>query len=132
MSTYDSADWIGRTETYLKNERLGGSDNVNVHVHVVFLEGVYFDRAAQGLKRRFVKVEPPSDMFRLLYTALRFAARYCGRLALEPQPSSRALAGTRAFSGVVCQNAFWISNPSLAHKTNFNRPVIYSCIHYQR
>jgi len=34
---------------------------VHVHYHVVFLEGVYLDRTAQGLKPRFVKGEPPTD-----------------------------------------------------------------------
>jgi hypothetical protein len=34
---------------------------LNVHYHVVFLEGVYLDRTDQGLTPRFVKGEPPSD-----------------------------------------------------------------------
>src|SRR5262249_31707700 len=34
---------------------------LNVHFHCVFLEGVYLDRTAAGLKPRFVKGEPPSD-----------------------------------------------------------------------
>ena len=42
-------------------QRFGGSINLNVHFHVVFLEGVYLDRTEAGLKPRFVKVEPPTD-----------------------------------------------------------------------
>src|SRR5438093_8336309 len=42
-------------------QRFGGSMNLNVHFHVVFLEGVYLDRTEAGLKPRFVKGEPPSD-----------------------------------------------------------------------
>jgi hypothetical protein len=42
-------------------QRFGGSINANLHYHFVFLEGVYVDRTDQGLKPRFVKVEPPSD-----------------------------------------------------------------------
>src|SRR6266705_1992642 len=42
-------------------QRFGGSMNLNVHFHVVFLEGVYLDRTEEGLKPRFVKVEPPTD-----------------------------------------------------------------------
>src|SRR5713101_7204082 len=42
-------------------QRFGSALNLNVHYHVVFLEGVYLDRTDQGLKPRFVKVEPPSD-----------------------------------------------------------------------
>jgi hypothetical protein len=34
---------------------------LNLHCHVVFLEGVYLDRTDQRLKPRFVKAEPPSD-----------------------------------------------------------------------
>jgi hypothetical protein len=42
-------------------QRFGSSINLNLHFHVVFLEGVYLDRTEAGLKPRFVKVEPPSD-----------------------------------------------------------------------
>src|SRR5262249_48615202 len=34
---------------------------LHVHFHCVFLEGVYLDRTAAGLKPRFVQGEPPSD-----------------------------------------------------------------------
>src|SRR5262249_20196531 len=37
------------------------SHQLNVHYHVVFLEGVYLDRTEAGLKPRFIKGEPPSD-----------------------------------------------------------------------
>jgi len=33
----------------------------NLHVHVIFLEGVYVDRTAQGLRPRFVQGEPPTN-----------------------------------------------------------------------
>jgi hypothetical protein len=42
-------------------QRFGGSLNLNLHFHVVFLEGVYLDRRDVGLKPRFVTAEPPSD-----------------------------------------------------------------------
>ena len=42
-------------------QRFGSAINLNVHYHSVFLEGVYLDRADQGLKPRFVTGEPPSD-----------------------------------------------------------------------
>jgi transposase-like zinc-binding protein/putative transposase len=42
-------------------QRFGGALNLHVHFHYVFLEGVYLDRTAAGLKPRFVKGEPPSD-----------------------------------------------------------------------
>jgi hypothetical protein len=39
----------------------GSSINLNLHFHVVFLEGVYLDRSDADLKPGFVKAEPPSD-----------------------------------------------------------------------
>jgi hypothetical protein len=42
-------------------QRFGSSMHLNLHFHIVFLEGVYLDRSDQGLKPRFVKAEPPSD-----------------------------------------------------------------------
>jgi hypothetical protein len=42
-------------------QRFGGSINLHLHSHVLFLEGVYVDRTDQGLPPRFVKVEPPGD-----------------------------------------------------------------------
>jgi hypothetical protein len=42
-------------------QRFGGSINLNLHYHVVFLEGVFVDRAAQGFKPRFLPATPPTD-----------------------------------------------------------------------
>jgi hypothetical protein len=42
-------------------QRFGSALNLNVHYHVLFLEGVYLDRTGQGLKPRFVPGEPPTD-----------------------------------------------------------------------
>ncbi len=42
-------------------QRFGGSLNLNLHYHFVFLEGVFVDRAAQGLKPRFLPSGPPTD-----------------------------------------------------------------------
>jgi hypothetical protein len=42
-------------------QRFGSALNLNLHFHVIVLEGVYLDRTAQGLKPRFIKGEPPTD-----------------------------------------------------------------------
>jgi hypothetical protein len=42
-------------------QSFGGSINANLHCHFVFLERVYVDRSEQGLKARFVKLEPATD-----------------------------------------------------------------------
>jgi hypothetical protein len=42
-------------------QRFGSALNLNVHYHLLFLEGVYLDRTNQGRKPRFLTGEPPSD-----------------------------------------------------------------------
>ncbi len=42
-------------------QRFGSSINLNLHYHFIFLEGVYLDRSAQGLKPKFVKLYPLGD-----------------------------------------------------------------------
>jgi hypothetical protein len=42
-------------------QRFGSALNLNLHFHVVFLEGVYLDRTDQGRTPRFVPTEPPTD-----------------------------------------------------------------------
>jgi Putative transposase len=42
-------------------QRFGSALNLNVHYHLIFLEGVYFDRTDQGRQPRFITAEPPSD-----------------------------------------------------------------------
>jgi hypothetical protein len=41
-------------------QRCGGALQLNLHYHVIVIEGVFVDRTDQGLKPRFLKVEPPS------------------------------------------------------------------------
>jgi hypothetical protein len=42
-------------------QRFGSALNLNLHFHLIFLEGVYLDRPDQGRTPRFLKGEPPSD-----------------------------------------------------------------------
>jgi putative transposase/transposase-like zinc-binding protein len=42
-------------------QRFGGALQLNLHYHVIVMEGVFLDRTDQGLKPRFLKGEPPSD-----------------------------------------------------------------------
>ena len=40
-------------------QRFGGALQLNLHYHVIVIEGVFVDRPGQGLKPRFLKVRPP-------------------------------------------------------------------------
>jgi hypothetical protein len=42
-------------------QRFGSALNLNLHFHILFLEGVYLDRTEASCKPRFVKGESPSD-----------------------------------------------------------------------
>jgi hypothetical protein len=42
-------------------QRFGSALNLNVHYHLLFLEGVYLDRTDQGRTPRFLQGEPPTD-----------------------------------------------------------------------
>src|SRR5262249_27026734 len=42
-------------------QRFGSALNLNVHYHLLFLEGVYLDRTDQGCKPRFLQGEAPTD-----------------------------------------------------------------------
>src|SRR5215470_16894228 len=42
-------------------QRFGSALNVHLHFHILFLEGVYLDRTAAGLKPRFLAGAPPTD-----------------------------------------------------------------------
>jgi hypothetical protein len=42
-------------------QRFGGALQLNLHYHVIVIEGVFVDRTDQGLTPRFLKGEPPSD-----------------------------------------------------------------------
>jgi hypothetical protein len=59
-------------------QRFGSSINLNLHLHVIFLEGVYEDRSAQGLKPQFRPQEPPPDaeIAAVLHTISQRVIRY--------------------------------------------------------
>ena len=63
-------------------QRFGGSLNLNLHYHLVFLEGVYEDRTARGLKARFRPQEPPTDaeIAAVLHTISRRVIRQLRKL----------------------------------------------------
>jgi hypothetical protein len=42
-------------------QRFGSALNVQLHFHILFLEGVYLDRTAVGLQPRFLPGAPPTD-----------------------------------------------------------------------
>jgi hypothetical protein len=69
-------------------QRFGGSLNLNLHYHVIFLEGVFVDRAAQGLKPRFRPATLPTDAD--IVTVLHKKILRHLKLAVDPPPIAPA------------------------------------------
>ena len=71
-------------------QRFGGSINVPLHFHGVFLEGVFVDRTAQGLQPRFLPAAPQRTRtsprsFRRSVGALSVPLRTLGYLEADTQ-----------------------------------------------
>lgn len=50
-------------------QRFGSSLNLNIHYHILFIEGVWLDRSNQNVKPKFIKLPPPTDDQILLVVA---------------------------------------------------------------
>ena len=89
-------------------QRLGGSINLNLPFHMIFLEGVYEDRSTQGLKPRFRSQEPPRD----------------GEMAVVLQKISHRVTSATCASGVISKRAFrtWcprVTTPPMTRTPNW-------------
>jgi hypothetical protein len=69
-------------------QRFGGSLNLNLHYHVIFLEGVFVDRAAQGLKPRFRPATLPTDADNVTVHHKKILRHL--KLAVDPPPIAPA------------------------------------------
>ena len=64
-------------------QRFGGSANLNIHFHMLFLDGVYIDSANRSRARfRWVKAPTSDELTQLTHTITQRIARYLSRLGL--------------------------------------------------
>ena len=64
-------------------QRFGGAVNLNIHFHMLFLDGVYIDCADKSLVRfRWVKAPTSDELTQLTHTIARRIARYLERQGL--------------------------------------------------
>jgi Putative transposase/Transposase zinc-binding domain len=84
----------GRTGSVTFVQRFGSAGNLNLHFHIVVLDGVFAEAPDHSL--RFHPAEPPSDeaIARLLVTIRRRVLRHLGRYA----PSEESTGSTDRFS----------------------------------
>ena len=66
-------------------QRFGSALQLNVHYHLLFLEGVFLDRTDQGRPPRFLPGEPPTDtdIAAVVQTISRRVMRKPRHLALQ-------------------------------------------------
>src|SRR5262249_33503446 len=77
-------------------QRFGSALNLNVHYHLLFLEGVFLDRTDRGRTPRFLAGEPPTDtdIAAILQQISRRVIRTLRRLGyLEADPESPVATG---------------------------------------
>ena len=88
-------------------QRFGGALNLNIHFHMLILDGVYADR--QDGSARFHRVDSPTnqELARLSQTIARRVGRYleCQGL-LERDADDCMDAGGRATQGAVAENSY--------------------------
>ena len=63
-------------------QRFGGALNLNVHFHMLFLDGVYVDSAGSSTRFRWVKAPSNSELNQLSHTIAHRLARYLERQGL--------------------------------------------------
>jgi hypothetical protein len=106
-------------------KRFGSSINLNLHYHLIVLEGIYLDRAAQGLKPKFVKLAPPSDAdIAAVVTKIAAPARdrdasQTGRVSLGVGPLTQARVCPRPGALSALSSGTWRILTALTY-----RPVI--------
>ena len=63
-------------------QRFGGALNLNIHFHMLFLDGVYVDSAGSSTRFRWVKAPTNSELNQLSHTIAGRLARYLERQGL--------------------------------------------------
>ena len=63
-------------------QRFGGALNLNVHFHMLFLDGVYVDDARSGARFRWVKAPTSAELTRLTHTIAHRVSRFLERQGL--------------------------------------------------
>lgn len=71
-----------RTGAVTLIQRFGGALNLNVHFHMLFLDGVYVDDTRSGTRFRWVSAPASDDLTRLTHTMAHRVSRFLERQGL--------------------------------------------------
>jgi hypothetical protein len=85
-------------------QRFGSALNLNVHFHMLFLDGVYVERHDGSLRFRWVKAPSSAELARLTETLAQRIGRSLERQGLlERDPENSYLAGVELEAGPMAQ-----------------------------
>jgi hypothetical protein len=75
-----TAEATAQTGAVTLIQRFGGSINLNIHFHILFLDGVYIDSTDRSCARfRWVKAPTSDELTQLTHTIDQRVARYMER-----------------------------------------------------
>jgi hypothetical protein len=95
---------VARTGAVTLIQRFGSALNLNVHFHMLFLDGVYVDQPDGLLRFRWVKEPSRAELARLSHTLAERIARYLERQGLlERDAENSYLAGDMIEDGAIEQ-----------------------------
>jgi hypothetical protein len=88
-------------------QRFGGARNLNVHFHMLFLDGVYVERSDGGLRFHRVKAPSSAELARLTRALAVRIGRLLERQGLSERDGDVCMdAGGRATQGAVAENSY--------------------------
>lgn len=95
---------VAKTGAVTLIQRFGSALNLNVHFHMLFLDGVYVEQSHGSARFRWVKAPTSAELNQLTQTLARRIGRYLERQGLlEPDAENSYLAGDDLEAGAMAQ-----------------------------
>ncbi len=96
-----------RTGAVTLIQRFGSALNLNIHFHMLFLDGVYVDRLDESARFRWVSSPTTQELTQLSQIIARRVGRYLERQGLLERDADDCMdAGGRATQGAVAENSY--------------------------
>ena len=101
-------------------QRFGSALNLNIHFHMLFLDGAYVERSEGSVRFRWVKAPTSAELTRLAQTLAQRIGRFLERQGLLERDADDCMdAGGRATQGAVAENSYLtgdaVDDESMAH-----------------
>jgi hypothetical protein len=109
----ESSCKTARTGAVTLIQRCGSALNLNIHFHMLFLDGVYVERPNGSVRFRWVKAPAGAELIQLVHTIAPRVGRFLERQGLlERDAENRYLVGEGAETGPMDQ----LLGPSIPYR----------------